>query len=454
MMYTQEQVLWMEQILEERYGFKITINKELNDSISLSIRNSKNRIYIVSDSKTFSKGEKNLSYSLWKNNKDWQMPLKKNLPLIGAKKLEKNDKVIHKSENHYFFNYDILGLLFWKLTRQEEIYHHELDEHNRFSASQSHADKHGYLFRPIVDEWLDILSQVIKKTWPNEKLKTNNYSLDLSHDVDNPSNFFFKSPASRLKFIAGDLFKRKDYKSALFGSCVSFISKNELSRNDPLNTFDWIMSESEKLGLKSTFYFVCGNSNKKLDPEYSIFDKPIISLMKRISERGHYIGLHPSYDSFENKQMIKKELVSLKEICDKENIEFRYQTRMHFLRWNQSKTLRILNDIGVKIDSSMGYADKVGFRAGTSFEYPAFDVLNNELLDIRIKPLIAMEVSMFSKKYMNLNNDKVLEVTKLLRDNCKRFGGKFSLLWHNNNLSKPIEKNLYSQIITERFKDA
>ena len=208
------------------------------------------------------------------------------------------------------------------------------------------------------------------------------------------------------------------------------------------------------IGIKSTFYFVCGNSNKKLDPEYSIFDKPIISLMKRISERGHYIGLHPSYDSFENKEMIKKELVSLKEICDKENIKFRYQTRMHFLRWNQSKTLRILNDIGVKIDSSMGYADKVGFRAGTSFEYPAFDVLNNELLDIRIKPLIAMEVSMFSKKYMNLNNDKVLEVTKLLRDNCKRFGGKFSLLWHNNNLSNQIEKNLYSQIITERFKDA
>ena len=323
------------------------------------IRNSKNRIYIVSDSKTFTEGEKNLSYSLWKNNKDWQMPLKKNLPLIGAKKLEKNDKVIYKSENHYFFNYDILGLLFWKLTRQEEIYHQELDEHKRFSASQSHADKHGYLFRPIVDEWLDILSQVIKKTWPNEKLKTNNYSLDLSHDVDNPSNFFFKSPASRLKFIVGDLFKRKDYKSALFGSCVSFISKNELSMNDPLNTFDWIMSESEKLGLKSTFYFVCGNSNKKFDPEYSIFDKPIISLMKRISERGHYIGLHPSYDSFENKEMIKKELVSLKEICDKENIKFRHLTRMHFLRWNQSKTLRILNDIGVKIDSSMGYADKL-----------------------------------------------------------------------------------------------
>ena len=95
----------------------------------------------------------------------------------------------------------------------------------------------------------------------------------------------------------------------------------------------------------------------------------------------------------------------------------------------------------------MGYADRVGFRAGTCFEYPAYDILNDRPLGIRFKPLIAMEVSLISNKYMGLDRKNTLKKCLELKRICKLFGGKFSLLWHNNNLDTQDKKELYLTII-------
>jgi hypothetical protein len=50
--------------------------------------------------------------------------------------------------------------------RVEEIGRTDLDNHERFPATSSHAFKHGYLDRPVVDEWLHLLGQVIQRQWP------------------------------------------------------------------------------------------------------------------------------------------------------------------------------------------------------------------------------------------------------------------------------------------------
>ena len=51
------------------------------------------------------------------------------------------------------------------LCRIEEIGRSDLDEHKRFPASESHAFKHNYLDRPVVDEWMHVLGQVIRMRW-------------------------------------------------------------------------------------------------------------------------------------------------------------------------------------------------------------------------------------------------------------------------------------------------
>ena len=50
----------------------------------------------------------------------------------------------------------------------------------------------------------------------------------------------------------------------------------------------------------------------------------------------------------------------------------KYYVRQHYLRWS-IKTPVIQNKFGFNNDSSVGYADYVGFRCGTSHEYSMFD---------------------------------------------------------------------------------
>ena len=59
-----------------------------------------------------------------------------------------------------------LGLTYWILARVEEIGRTDLDNRGRIPATASHAFKHGYLDRPVVDEWLHLLGRVIQRQWP------------------------------------------------------------------------------------------------------------------------------------------------------------------------------------------------------------------------------------------------------------------------------------------------
>ena len=69
------------------------------------------------------------------------------------------------TDTGFHLTYDILGLSYWMLARCEEVAPpaEVLDNHHRFPATSSHAFRHGYLERPIVDEWLGVLRQVLQR---------------------------------------------------------------------------------------------------------------------------------------------------------------------------------------------------------------------------------------------------------------------------------------------------
>src|SRR5690606_27535596 len=118
-------------------------------------------------------------------------------------------------DNAAVIHYDILGLTYWMLTRLEEVGRIDLDNHQRFPATSSHAYQHGYLERPIVDEWLNILGQIVQRIWPQLKLKEHRFSIKVSHDVDVPSRYGFRSWSGIARAMAGDLINRGDVAGAL-----------------------------------------------------------------------------------------------------------------------------------------------------------------------------------------------------------------------------------------------
>ncbi|WP_417656305.1 polysaccharide deacetylase family protein [Pseudidiomarina aestuarii] len=343
-------------------------------------------------------------------------------------------------------HYDILGLTYWMLTRIEEVERNDLDAHLRFPATSSHAWRHGYLERPVVDEWLNILGQVILKVWPERVLRTHRFRVCVSHDVDVPSLYAFKSWKVITRIIMGHLFKRRDMKALMTTLYLKFTTRRQLSPNDPYNTFEWLMDVSEANNLQSAFYFICGRTDKNKDADYELEHPVLRNLLCRIHKRGHEIGLHPSYGSFLLSEQITRESKRLKQVCSEEGISQKlWGGRMHYLRWQQPTTLVAWANAGMDYDATLGYADKPGFRCGTCHEYPAFDPVSQQALNMRIRPLIVMECTVLDEAYLGLGNnlEAAFQCMQNLKSTCKKVGGIYSLLWHNSYLTKQSERELY-----------
>ncbi|BBM65860.1 hypothetical protein VA249_25060 [Vibrio alfacsensis] len=316
--FTDTKLNWLESILYERFGHKLLLNQQ-GKHLRMVLQGSDKEIIFDQLQGVFHQSCSNFSCYEWDAfSQGYQTPISNLLPAPSVSPLP--ERLIEYHPEGASIHYDILGLTFWMLTRLEEVGSGELDKHQRFPATASHAYKHNYLERPVVDEWLIILGQVIQRVWQGVSLKRNQYCVKVSHDVDIPSLYGFKPWPKIARMMAGHLLKRCDMKSFFKAPYVKIATVNRLHSADPYNTFDWLMDISDSYNLKSAFYFICGG-NHQFDADYQPEHPAIRNLMRHIHGRGHEVGLHPSYDSFKEPEVIKQQADRLKQICIEEGIK-------------------------------------------------------------------------------------------------------------------------------------
>ena len=341
---------------------------------------------------------------------------------------------------------DILGSAFFMLTRYEEVVKSVRDQRDRFPAYDSLAYQEGFLERPIVNEYLEILWACLKRLWPGLKRKLRQYRPILTHDVDSAACGMNYSLPQFFKACMGDVIKRRSIKLAKRRCMSRLEASRDRYDNDPFNTFDFIMDCSERYNLKSAFYFICGVrpevKNTHYDPEHPWIKK----LIHRINQRGHEIGWHPGYGTYRNFKNAKGEYAQLLKICDELGIDQeQWGGRQHGLQWENPTSWKIWNRLGLAYDTSLNFAECPGFRCGVCYEYPVFDLLKRETLSLKERPLIAMDTSYFS--YLKYKADEIHKSYLSLSNNCKLFNGDFVGLWHNNNLISYQQKHSYQKII-------
>jgi hypothetical protein len=214
------------------------------------------------------------------------------------------------------------------------------------------------------------------------------------------------------------------------------------------NTYDYLMDKSEAKSLKSAFYFMASCLNKKYDSNYSLQDPWIRQLLQRIHHRGHEIGLHPSYDTFQDPQKTSEELQFLQKICQDENIQQeKWGGRQHFLRWEAPATWRNWDIAGLDYDSTLGFADRSGFRCGTCYDFRVYDIQERRQLKLRERPLIVMEGTLLGENYLGLDHDLAWTQIRRLIAACQLFSGEFVLLWHNSHLLANEDFILYEKVL-------
>lgn len=341
---------------------------------------------------------------------------------------------------------DIFGCAFYMLTRYEEAVVGERDEHGRFVARSSLAFQEGFLNRPVVNEYLEILWCALARLWPQLERKQRRYTVAVSHDVDWPLCTAGRPLHRALRTVAGDIITRKAPGTALRRARGHAQTLRGCPDADLCNTFDFIMQQSERHGLRSAFYFITDQPAGEIDGRYLLDDPWIRQLIGRIRRRGHEIGLHPSYNSYDDPAQTRREYGRLRAVTDELGLEQeRWGGRQHFLRWKCPATWQNWEDAGLDYDSTLAFSDAAGFRCGVCYDYPVFNLHTRERLKLREHPLIAMEVTLTG--YMGLTWEGAAQAILKLSDVCRRFDGEFTLLWHNNLLVSAIERRTYAGVL-------
>ena len=367
--------------------------------------------------------------------------LPKHLPILfGTSEIDLNkDSIV--------LGIDIIGTVFFMLSRYEEVTLPGRDSHDRFPATLSLAYKAGFLDRPIVDEYVEFFWACIKRLWPNLTRKKNIGKTNISCDVDRPFDCTVENLKILLRTTGGDIVKRRTLTGALKRLNRYCFNKIGTFRFDDNYTFDWYMDTCEKNGLTVTFYFISDNSEPN-NGGYSLEEKRIISLIENIYRRGHNIGLHGSYNTYKDAQKIRAELQNLQSLCDKiTDIKIK-NNRQHYLRWDSAQTPDHLDAAGFDYDSTGGYADHPGFRYGTSKQFTMWSWKKNSQLRIKQIPLIVMECSVISDSYLGFGHtDAAYELMLKLKERSHKYGGTFTLLWHNSELTTQADKKLFKRML-------
>ena len=280
----------------------------------------------------------------------------------------------------------------------------------------------------------------------------------LTHDVDNPSlrehhwdhtafGFLYRALlGSVFNLLRGRTSLRTLLRNWSAGLKLPFVHIG--LAEDPWRNFaeDYRNLES---GLPSTFFLIPfrNNPGKTSDGPAPRFRaarygaRDIADVIRKLVDSGCEVGLHGIdawLDSFE----------ALRELEEIQRLTGPRQpgVRMHWLYFDQHSPVS-LEQAGAAYDSTVGYNNTVGYRAGTTQVYKPFAA--TDLLEL---PLHAMDTALFYPAYLNLSQDDAAAVLQKLIDNAVQFGGCLTINWHDRSLAPERNWETSYRLLIEELK--
>ncbi|MFC1594349.1 polysaccharide deacetylase family protein [Candidatus Omnitrophota bacterium] len=435
-----ERTFIVDIVFKEFLGLDYQIQESNKADYAIVLENKKQ--LIIRDH-FFSRFEDNTTYLHIRNIPEQVMRARNQFAVEADVPVIFGDAELAVTEDKIVCGADVFASSFFMLTRWEEYVHQARDIHNRFPAAESLAFKHDFLDRPVVNEYVEMLWNMLVALGCRQQKKEREFKIVLTHDVDEVR--FWKNWKDASSKIKNRFMQTKDVRAA-WSLFREYVSVRNGTTKDPFDTFDMLMDMSESHQVRSHFYLMSATAGQH-DHCDSIASVTMQELMNKIKQRGHIIGFHPSYNSYNKSELWQEE----KEFFERTFGEVVKEGRQHYLRFEVPITWQLWDDNNMERDLTLGFPEREGFRCGTCFEYSAFNILTRKKLRVKESPLIAMESSFID--YQKTSVEKMDEKIRDLIKTTKLYNGNFVVLWHNSSLTIPPRnayKRVYENILCQK----
>lgn len=318
---------------------------------------------------------------------------------------------------HHQLDFDVFSAVFYCISRYEEWQDYKKDQHGRFEAPESIFFKQGFHLKPVVECWLNELSEKLTIVLPKR-----NFKVLSTIDVDNLYAYRSKGFVRTLGACAKDLLKL-DLKN--LRERLAVISGKKA---DPFDIYENVSDFcfEQKIPL---IYFFLYRSGTKYDRTVEP-DSPAFAEVFAAVDKNHAgIGIHPSYDASVKPEILRREI---KAIAAKSKKEISF-SRQHFLRFNIRTTPPELIDNGIEVDFTMGFASEQGLRAGTTLPFYYYDFSEEKSCNLLFVPFCTMD-GVYTV-YKNISSEKALDTMYKLAEEIKKAGGNFVSVFHERSFS-------------------
>ncbi len=319
-------------------------------------------------------------------------PLGAQLQYIDAKMFVLKHTIFDDEKS--IFPYDIFWNAFVFLSRYEEYLSEQKGQFiNSYCRNHPREDKLSFGF-PIVSIYFELLEDKIRSLFPEFGFSDSRSSrVELSHDLD----YVEKTSAVRIKQTAFNLFNTFKYfhQPKIFGR--NFQKTVRFLFSQPSYwCFDYWVDLELSFEVRSVFYVFAKTGRRSmrhwlLDPSYDVSkNQKLQNQLGRMIDQGFEVGLHGSFDSATKKSSLEEEKKTLEEALKIKVIK----TRQHWLRFRELITPRLHEDL-FEFDSTIGWNDRMSFRAGIAAQYRPYDHECNRPFDFYVTPLVIMDSNIY-----------------------------------------------------------
>lgn len=316
-------------------------------------------------------------------------------------------------------SFDIFAASFFLLARYEEYLPHQKDEYGRFAYTESIAYKEGFLDTPLIDYWLQDFQKILQVRFPFLLFALRQFRFVPTYDIDIAFSYLYKgisrtAGGAARSLLKGEIDDIKERFDVIAGK-----------KDDPFDVYEWLYALHLKYELHPYYFFLVakypGDYDKNIDPLH-----PEMRELIRFHSVGYNIGIHPSWQSGDDMDLLKEEIETLEKIIEKKIIH----SRQHYIRMTLPQTYNTLIEMGIHNEFSMGYGSINGFRASVSSPFYWYNLFTEEKSSLLVYPFCFMDANAYYEQ--KLSPQQAFAEIRQYHDTIKKVNGTMITIWHNN----------------------